>query len=108
MSVRWMVTEKVKDGNTFTKARIVACSFEEDLVGLHKDLPTCTREAVHLAISLALSKGWKCHTVDGKAACLQGNKTERDIYLKPPPEFFNGMLWKLERKKNVYGLANTA
>ena len=29
MSTRWVLSEKMKDGKTITKARLVACSFEE-------------------------------------------------------------------------------
>ena len=41
-----------------------------------------------------------------KAAYLQGDVIERDICLRPPPEYDNGRLWKL--KKAVYGLCDAA
>ena len=49
---------------------------------------------------------WKCHSLDVKAAYLQGNLIKRDVYLMPPPEYFRGNFWKL--KKTVYGLCDAA
>ena len=86
------------------KARLVAWGFEEDTLKLRKDFPTCSKEGMRVAMSLALTRAWKCHTLDNKAAYLQGNTIERNLYLKPLPEFFNGSIWKL--KKTVYGLCD--
>ena len=44
--------------------------------------------------------------MDIKAAYLQGNRIEREVYLRPPPEFDNRSLWRL--KKTVYGLCDAA
>ena len=44
--------------------------------------------------------------MDVKAAYLQGNAIDRDVYLEPPPEYFRGKLWKL--KKTVYDLCDAA
>ena len=106
LSVRWVITEKVQEDKEVVKARLVARGFEEDTEGVRKDSPTCSREAVRLLVSLAATKNWKCHTMDVKAAYLQGNEIERDVFVKPPPEFDNGMVWKL--KKTVYGLKDAA
>lgn len=85
MSVRWVVTEKVKEGKSIVKARLVARGFEEDTMELQKNSPTCSREAVRLAISFASANGWVCNTMDIRAAYLQGYKIERELYLRPPP-----------------------
>ncbi|KAK4327171.1 hypothetical protein Pmani_002341 [Petrolisthes manimaculis] len=106
LSVRWVVTEKVVDGQTVVKARLVARGFEEETGNLRKDSPTCSKEAVHLALSVAATCGWVCHSLDVKAAYLQGYQIDRDVYLRPPPEFNDGSLWKL--KKTVYGLCDAA
>ncbi|KAK4319794.1 hypothetical protein Pmani_009312 [Petrolisthes manimaculis] len=53
LSVRWVVTEKVVDGQTVVKARLVARGFEEETGNLRKDSPTCSKEAVRLALSVA-------------------------------------------------------
>ncbi len=106
LSVRWVVTEKVKGGQTVTKARLVARGFKEDTGELRRDSPTCSKEAVCLVLSLAVANGWKCHSLDVKAAYLQGNEIGRVVHLRPPPEFTDGRLWKL--KKIIYGLCDTA
>ena len=106
MSTRWVVTEKVKEGKVITKARLVARGFEENTTELRRDSPTCSRESVRILLSVAASKQWLCHVVDVKAAYLQGNAIEREVFLKPPPEYDDGMIWRL--KKTVYGLCDAA
>ena len=78
MSVRWVVTEKVK-GITYIKARLVVRGFEENTSDLKKDSPTCSREAIRILITIASSMKWKCHSIDIKSAYLQGNNTEKNI-----------------------------
>ena len=104
ISTRWVVTEKMKNGNPITKARLVARGFEEDSNLLRKDSPTCSRESVRMLLAIASSKNWSCNLVDIQAAYLQGNPIEREVYLQPPPEYDNGYVWKL--KKTVYGLCD--
>ena len=106
ISVRWVITEKMSDGNSDTKARLVARGFEEQTSHLKKDSPTCAREVVRLTVCIASSKAWDCHTVDVKAAYLQGDEIKRDVYLQPPDEVNRGQIWKL--KKTVYGLCDAA
>ena len=106
ITVRWVLTEKVKNGQIITKARLVARGFEENTANLKKDAPTCSREAIHILIALASSNQWNCHTVDVKSAYLQGDNIQRELYLRPPKEFDDGNLWLL--KKTVYGLCDAA
>ena len=106
VSVRWVVTEKIKEGKEIIKARLVARGFEENTSELSKYSPTCSKESIRLAISIASSNGWSCQTIDVKSAYLQGNAIAREIYLKPPPECDQGKLWKLN--KTVYGLSDAA
>ena len=106
VSVRWIITEKLKEGETVTKARLVARGFEEDSLTMKKDSPTCSREAVRLTISLAASNQWTVNVLDVRSAYLQGDKIDRELFLWPPPEYNNGKLWKLN--KTVYGLCDAA
>ena len=106
ISVRWVVTEKMKDDVPVIKARLVARGYEEDLQEQRTDSPTCSKESLRLVMSLISAFKWKCNSVDIKTAYLQGDPISRDIYLKPPVEFCNGTLWKL--KKTVYGLCDAA
>ena len=106
ISVRWVVTEKVKEGKTITKARLVARGYEENTEHLRKDSPTCSKEAVRILLTIASTMQWTCHTLDITSAYLQGNEIKRSIFLKPPKEYDEGKLWKL--KKTVYGLCDAA
>ena len=106
ISTRWVITEKVKNDEVITKARLVARGFEEDTLALRKDSPTCSREAVRITLAMASSMQWPCRTVDAKSAYLQGNNITRPVYLQPPPEYNDGYVWKL--KKTVYGLCDAA
>ena len=106
ISVRWVITEKIVKDEKVIKARLVARGFEEDSLRLTKDSPTCSKECLRIALAIASSKGWKIHSTDIRAAFLQGNSIDRDLFLKPPPEYYKGKLWKL--KKTVYGLCDAA
>ena len=105
-SSRWVITEKIKNGNTVTTARLVARGFEENSEEIRKDSPTCSKEGVRILLSIAASENWECHTEDVKAAYLQGNQIEREVFLKPPSDIYQGKLWKLH--KTVYGLCDAA
>ena len=106
VSTRWVVTEKIKDGEVICKARLVARGFEEELEGWEKDAPTCNAETLKFCLSIINQKGWMCCTVDIKTAYLQGDKIQREVYVKPPAEIENGVLWRLN--KTVYGLQDAA
>ena len=106
MSVRWVTTEKIKNGKPVVKSRLVARGFEENSTDLHKHSPTCSKEAVRLTLSVASAHEWRCNSIDVKTAYLQGKPIEREVFLRPPPEFDEGQLWKLN--KTVYGLSDAA
>ena len=107
ISTRWVVTEKHTKGKTIVKARLVARGFEEELEeNVATESPTCSKEALRLAITIMLMKKWTCHTIDIKTAFLQGQRINREVFLQPPPEFFCGKVWKL--RKTVYGLNDAA
>ena len=106
VSVRWVITEKCKNGKTVVKARLVARGFEEELEDLPTDSPTCAKDTLRVALTAISANKWTCHSLDVKAAFLQGDPINRDVFIKPPKPFFNGKLWKL--KKTVYGLCDAA
>ena len=105
VSVRWVITEKPENGETVIKARLVARGFEEDLIN-RTDSPTCSKDSLRLSLTLMVSFGWKCHTIDIKSAFLQGKEIDRNVFIRPPKEFNDGCLWRL--KKTVYGLNDAA
>ena len=98
--------EKIKQGKRVVKARLVVRGFEEDTCSIQKDSPTSTKESIRIGLSIMSSLGWSCHSIDISAAFLQGDVIEREIYVLPAPEFYNGKIWKL--KKTVYGLSDAA
>ena len=107
ISVRWIVTEKIKKEGKIIKARLVARGFEEELEeNITAESPTCSKEALRIALVVILMMQWSCNTIDIKSAYLQGHGINREVYLQPPPEFFRGKVWKL--KKTVYGLRDAA
>jgi len=54
-------------------------------------------------LALAANQGFKIRAVDISAAYLQGRELDREVYVRPPPEFKKpGVVWKL--LKGLYGL----
>ena len=104
ITTRWVITEKVHDGNTQIKARLVARGFEEDSLDIRTDSPTISKENFRLVCSIGISNGWKIHSLDVKAAFLQGSEIGRAVHLLPPPEANTAKLWKLNTP--VYGLCD--
>ena len=111
ISTRWVTTMKNKDGKLVPKARLVARGFEEyGKQYIEKESPTCSREAIRVALSISRMNNWDFHSIDVKTAFLQGNHNllNRDIFVTPPPEAKcdADVLWKL--KKAVYGLVDAS
>ena len=105
VSVRWLIIEKIVEGVVRTKARLVARGFEEiDGNCIRKDSPTCGKENLRIIFLFIGMNDWKINTMDIRAAFLQGNPIERDVYLKPPKEAHTKKLWKLNT--TVYGLGD--
>ena len=96
VSVRWVITPKVVDGVPSVKARLVAKGFQEQQ-DFRKDSPTCSRESIRLTLAVIASNKWKLQGFDIRRAFLQGDKIERTVFLKPPPEANTKMLWKLNK-----------
>lgn len=108
LSGRWVFSRKQDaDGNEQLKARFVVRGFQEK-VDIQSDSPTGSKECMRLALVIIASKGWILHSLDVKAAFLQGTAIERAVFLKPPQEAAAavGRVWKL--KKCVYGLNDAA
>ena len=104
ISLRCVLTEKMNEGVPIVKARLVARGFGE-VLERRKYSPTCSRDALRVAITLIAAHDWQCHSIDIKAAFLQG-KVLRDVYVRPPIEFRHTTVWKL--RKTVFGLCVAA
>ena len=102
ITVRWVYSEKEVGEKKVRKARLVARGYQE-VLEKPTDSPTCNTESQRVALAVISSEGWDVHSLDVKAAFLQGKAIDRDLYLKPPREAGTpGKLWKL--KRCVYGL----
>ena len=107
ISTRWVCSWKDKDGKKIPKARLVIRGFEEQDKDLEKASPTCSSEGLKMVLAIMAQNEWYPKTMDIKTAFLQGNKLERDVFVKPPLEKGKcGILWKLE--KCVYGLVDAS
>ena len=84
----------------------MAKGYEEDKSLIRTDSPTVSKENLRLIALIATNNNWKIHTLDIKAAFLQGFPIDRLIYLKPPPEANTNKLWKLNIP--VYGLCEAS
>ena len=107
VSVRWVLNEKVKEGIKVKKARLVARGYEDDLHDEQTDSPTINKDSLKLAFMISASKQWEIHSLDIKAAFLQGQPLTREVYIKPPREAkLKNKLWKL--RQCVYGLKDSS
>lgn len=103
ISTRWVITKKCdQSGLVKFKARLVARGFE-DKADVQTDSPTCCKESLRIMFAIMSVMNWTCHSIDIKAAFLQGKPIDRELYIRPPKEAYKeGTVWKL--KTCVYGL----
>ena len=103
VTTTWVITPKMQNGETYVKARLVVRGYEEVDSKIRSDSPTCAKENVRMLLGIAVANDWNVNSLDVKAAFLQGNKIERDLFVMPPKEYRKtDTIWKLN--KVVYGL----
>ena len=96
----WLISEK--DGGY--KARLVVRGDQENSC-LQVDSPTCSKVAIRIFVTIAVSKEFRVSTKDVKSAFLQGKGIDRIVYVDTPPEMRKPfVIWKL--KKVAYGLGD--
>ena len=107
ITTTWQVVEKPDR----MKARICARGFQEKL-DQRTDSPTASKTSLRMFLARVGSQ-WKMHSIDIKAAFLQGDLIDREVYVLPPKEFEpdrddskGKILWKLRRP--LYGLADAS
>ena len=90
------------------KARLIAKCFEEDCLDeIMKNSPTRDKQPLRIVLSVIKRRKWNINCIDIKTAFLQGEKIQREVFLRPPKEAnAHGKIWKLH--KCVYGLAETS
>ena len=67
ISVCWVLKQKLVDRKCSTKARLCARGFEE-VESFKTESPTCSRENVHVAITLIVSSKWNLNAINIKTA----------------------------------------
>ena len=92
ISVRWFVTPKLDNGIWKTKAKLVDIGFEETENNFHTYSPTCLKESLRGALTIAASKCWTINSINSKAAFFQGKPIDRKVFSKAPK--------KLEQMEN--------
>ena len=80
LSTRWVITNKDK-----LKACLVVWGFEEE-INNSSGSPTTSKDTMCILFALCSSFSWNVESIDIKSAFLQGDKIDRDIFIKPPPE----------------------
>ena len=102
ITTTWVLTEKGDE----IRARLTARGYEETNE-IPKDSPTMQKTSLRLILTLATLFGWVIQAVDVASAFLQGNKLDREVFVKPPRESNEiGKLWKL--LKCLYGLKDAS
>ena len=98
----WVLTEKGQE----KRARLTCRGFlEED--DIPNSSPTVGKHTMKALLAIATTEGWDIKTTDIKSAFLQGNKLERDVYVKPPKEL--GLKNKLLKLNTcLYGLKDAS
>ena len=105
VSLKWVFSIKTVDDKTIPKARLVAKGFEEiNHEEIPKDSPTCSKEVLRTMIATTAQYQWKLNAIDIKAAFLQGENMNREVFVTPPKEANTKNLWLLN--KCVYGLGD--
>lgn len=125
ISLRWIRTRKLKNGEWIHKSRIVAQGFKDqrnisrsqNFIGLPS---ASARRMVHVA---GMSRNWKFRTADITTAYLQAAvQSEQDVYVKFPDDKYHRLLKTMSKEqaliyrpgsvhkviKAVYGLSDSA
>ena len=87
MPIRWVVTrQECNDGkNQPIKARLcIRGDLEDGKEDVRADSPTAGRDTLKLALMIAANERFTVKSGDIRSAFLQGQKLNRDIFVKPP------------------------
>ena len=102
ITTTWVLTEKGND----IRARLTARGFQEE-GDFPTDSPTVQKHSIKILLAVAATEGWEIKTTDISSAFLQGDKMDRQVFIKPPREAnLNNKLWLLE--KCLYGLKDAS
>ena len=85
---RWVITKQKEDGkNAPYKARLcMRGDLEVGKENLRADAPTASKEALKIALMISANENFKVKAGDIKSAFLQGEKMDRELFVRPPKE----------------------
>ena len=107
LPTNWVLTEKVKEGNTIVKARLTVRGDLEMTEDIQTDSPTVRKSNIKLVLTASARQHFDIKSQDVSSAFLQSKPIERDIFVRPPRERrIPGVIWRL--KKTVYGLVDAS
>ena len=75
ISVRWVLSWKVKNGENITKARLCARGFEE-VKDFPTDSPCCSNTGIRTVFILITSNQWEIKSTDVKTAFYMVNRSK--------------------------------
>ena len=102
LGTRFVLTEK-DDGNI--KARFVIKGFQEDVD--QSDSPTASRDTLKVFFTITANERWIIEGSDVRAAFLQSDIIDRNVFIEPPPQKKKpNIIWKL--RKPSYGLKDAS
>ena len=79
------------------KGRLVAKGFQETEAP-QSDAPTMLRESMKLFFAVAANQDFNLRSIDIRAAFLQANELDREVFLMPPKDIRKeGYVWKLKK-----------
>ena len=84
-------------GKTVIKARLVAKCFQET-DKTQSDSPTVLKENSKIFYAVAANEEFDLASKDIRAAFLQSNDLDRDVFMKPPSDLIvEGRVWRLKK-----------
>ena len=106
----WAIVYKGAPGLGKIKARLCARGDKEPNVDMIRtDAPTASKDSIRILLSISASTGWKLHSLDFQAAFIQGKDIDRELYMKPPPDYRKtnpGIIFRI--RKRLYGLRDAS
>ena len=107
ITLRWVNTYKMINGQKKIKSRLVARGLEQNQEILWTDSPTCAKETLSILLIVIASNKWKCQAIDVKTVFLESKPIEKEVYVILPQgaNEKDNLIWKL---KCVYGLGDAS
>ena len=100
-----LLNENVDD-KQIPKSCLVIKGFEEQTSDILKDSHVCFKEGLHFVLALIAYNEWKINSIDIKTAFLQGEETDRELFILPTKEANTSNVWC--SKKRPYGLVDVS